>query len=120
MRTDNDVLSVECPECGSSIGVKCTQHGVPVAVGDSHSIRFTVDTVTVSVSDAVNHPAHYGGEDNPYEAIKVIEAWQMGFNLGNVIKYLSRADLKGAPIEDLEKASWYLSREIQNRRKLSL
>lgn len=32
------------------------------------------------MSDAVNHPAHYGGEDNPYEAIKVIEAWKLGFN----------------------------------------
>jgi len=62
----------------------------------------------------VNHPSHYGGESNPYEAIKVIEAWDLGFNLGNVVKYLSRAGKKGEPLEDLRKAAWYLQREIQN------
>lgn len=64
---------------------------------------------------AVNHPSHYGGEDNPYEAIKVIEAWKLGFNLGNTIKYIARAERKGATIQDLEKAKWYLEREISNR-----
>ncbi|MBY0394563.1 MAG: DUF3310 domain-containing protein [Novosphingobium sp.] len=64
----------------------------------------------------VDHPAHYGGADNPYEAIKVIEAWGLGFNLGNAAKYIARSDRKGAPIEDLEKARWYLDREIENRR----
>jgi hypothetical protein len=65
---------------------------------------------------AVDHPKHYGGADNPYEAIKVIEAWKLGFNLGNTVKYIARAELKAAPIEDLEKAAWYLAREIQNRK----
>lgn len=65
---------------------------------------------------AVDHPAHYGGADNPYEAIKVIEAWGLGFNLGNAVKYVARAERKGAPIEDLEKARWYLDREISNRK----
>ena len=65
---------------------------------------------------AVDHPAHYGGADNPYEAIKVIEAWGLGFNLGNTAKYIARAERKAAPIEDLEKARWYLTREIDNRR----
>lgn len=64
---------------------------------------------------AVDHPAHYGGADNPYEAIKVIEAWGLGFNLGNTVKYISRAEHKNAPIEDLEKARWYLDREILQR-----
>lgn len=67
------------------------------------------------MSENVNHPTHYGGEDNPYEAIKVIEAWDLGFNLGNVVKYLSRAGKKGNTLEDLRKAAWYLQREIQNR-----
>ena len=43
-------------------------------------------------NDLVNHPNHYGGKDNPYEAIKVIENWKLNFNLGNAIKYLARAD----------------------------
>lgn len=47
-------------------------------------------------SEQVNHPEHYGGEDNPYEAIKVIEAWGLDndFCLGNVVKYVSRAGKK--------------------------
>lgn len=66
--------------------------------------------------ETVNHPDHYGGADNPYEAIKVIEAWSLGFNLGNTVKYISRAGKKddSKTIEDLKKAAWYLAREIQN------
>lgn len=64
---------------------------------------------------AVNHPQHYGGADNPYEAIKVIEAWELGFCLGNTVKYISRAGKKGDALEDLKKARWYLDREIARR-----
>lgn len=64
----------------------------------------------------VNHPKHYGGGNNPYEAIKVIEAWDLGFNLGNTVKYISRAGKKepDKTVQDLEKAKWYLEREINN------
>lgn len=68
-------------------------------------------------TEAVNHPAHYGGADNPYEAIKVIEAWGLGFNLGNTVKYISRAGKKDAIVQDLKKAAWYLEREIANLEK---
>lgn len=63
----------------------------------------------------VNHPAHYGGADNPYEAIKVIEAWNLGFNLGNTVKYIARAGKKNKrlTLQDLRKARWYLDRQIQ-------
>ena len=64
-------------------------------------------------TDAVDHPAHYDGADNPYEAIKVIEAWGLGFCLGNTVKYLARAGKKGAALEDLKKAAWYLNRHIE-------
>ena len=67
------------------------------------------------MSEAVNHPDHYGGAENPYEAIKVIEAWGLGFCLGNAVKYISRAEKKGAALEDLRKAAWYLQREIEAR-----
>jgi hypothetical protein len=63
-------------------------------------------------AEAVNHPAHYGG-DTTYETIKVIEAWGLDFNLGNTVKYISRAGKKGAAVEDLEKAAWYLARAIE-------
>jgi len=66
----------------------------------------------LSRPETINHPAHYGGADNPYEAIKVIEAWDLGFCLGNAIKYISRAGKKGDAVEDLMKARWYLDRAI--------
>ncbi len=66
------------------------------------------------MADAVNHPAHYGGDGNAYETIKIIEAWGLGFNLGNTVKYLSRAGKKDDIVQDLEKARWYLDREIAN------
>lgn len=62
---------------------------------------------------AVDHPEHYGGAENPYEAIKVIEAWGLGFCLGNVLKYLARAEHKHQRLQDLRKAAWYLNREIE-------
>jgi len=63
--------------------------------------------------ETVNHPEHY--HPGPYEAIKVIEAWELGFHLGNVVKYLSRAGRKhDNSLEDLKKARWYLDRYIQS------
>jgi len=64
--------------------------------------------------EQVNNPEHYGGKENTYEAIKVIEAWELNFHLGNVIKYISRAGKKDKTKlkEDLEKAKWYLDRFI--------
>jgi hypothetical protein len=60
--------------------------------------------------------SYYGGPDNPYEAIKVIEAWKLGFNLGTVLTYIARLGRKSKDpktcLEDLVKARWYLDREI--------
>lgn len=78
------------------------------------------------MAEQIDHPAHYGGGDNPYEAIKVIEAWGLGFCLGNTIKYICRAGkkladddtgLRQAEIKDLKKARWYLDREIKRLEK---
>jgi hypothetical protein len=66
------------------------------------------------MSDLVNHPPHYTGHPSGIECIQVTE--HMGFNLGNAVKYIWRADLKhDTPIQDLEKAVWYLQREINRR-----
>jgi hypothetical protein len=62
----------------------------------------------------VNHPPHYTNHPSGIECIDVVE-W-MNFCLGNAIKYIWRADLKNG-IEDLEKARWYLDREIERRKK---
>ena len=68
-----------------------------------------------SLAEQVDHPNHYGGKENTYEAIKVIDAWGLGFHLGNVIKYISRAGKKNPKtlIQDLKKASWYLQKYIE-------
>lgn len=66
--------------------------------------------------EMVNHPNHYGGKDNNYEAIKVIDAWDLGFSLGNTVKYISRAGKKdpNKELEDLKKALWYLQHHIDS------
>ena len=59
----------------------------------------------------VNHPSHYQGKG--LECIQVIEAFNLGFNLGNAVKYILRAGKKGMRAEDIEKAIWYLNRELK-------
>jgi hypothetical protein len=65
------------------------------------------------MSDAVNHPPHYTSHPSGIECIQITR--HMGFNLGNAIKYLWRADLKGNSVEDLQKAVWYIEDEIKWR-----
>jgi hypothetical protein len=63
--------------------------------------------------DAVDHPQHYTSHPSGVECITVTE--HMGFNLGNAVKYIWRADLKADALEDLRKAAWYVNREIERR-----
>ena len=65
------------------------------------------------MEEQVNHPSHYVKGIQP---IEVIESWDLNFSLGNAIKYILRSPYKGKQIEDLEKARWYIDREI-NRLK---
>ena len=65
--------------------------------------------------DNVNHPSHY--KTGGIETIDFIEAKSLNYNLGNVVKYITRADYKGNKIEDLKKAQWYLNREVSNLEK---
>lgn len=66
--------------------------------------------------EAVNHPSHYNA--GSIEVIDAIEDWHLNFHLGNVVKYVARAEHKNDAIEDLKKARWYLDRDIQRREKL--
>ena len=68
-----------------------------------------------SSHDPVNHPKHYTEHPSGIECIQITE--HMGFNLGNALKYIWRADLKGNAVEDLQKAVWYINREIEKRSK---
>jgi hypothetical protein len=65
--------------------------------------------------EQVEHPNHYGGENDPFETIKVINAWNLNFNLGNAVKYISRAGKKDPKkyVEDLKKARFYIDYEIK-------
>lgn len=76
-----------------------------------------VKSIVKDDEDIVNHPTHYTSHPAKCECGRGIECIQitehMNFNLGNAVKYLWRADLKGNAIQDLEKARWYLSREIE-------
>jgi len=66
-------------------------------------------------NENVEHPSHYGGENDPFETIKVIHAWGLNFFLGNVVKYISRAGKKDPDklVQDLKKARFYLDYEIR-------
>lgn len=68
--------------------------------------------------DNVNHPAHYTDDTKPCECIEV--AQYHSFCVGNAIKYVWRYQLKGRPLEDLQKAEWYLQKAIDNGEKCRL
>ena len=86
---------------------------VPLKRGRPFKLKTRIGTYTKV--DAVHHPPHYkaGG----IETIDFIEAKSLNYNLGNVVKYITRADHKGNKLEDLQKAQWYLNREIKNLSK---
>lgn len=88
---------------------------MPPAMRDKFLNEAQSVDVDAPKTDNVNHPAHYkvGG----IETIDFIEAKQLNYNLGNVVKYITRADHKGNAQEDLLKARWYLNREIAKMNK---
>lgn len=105
----------------------------------AHTGRCDIRDAMPNKHETINHPNHYGGADNPYEVIKVIDAWGLGFCLGNTLKYVYRAGKKpqrldistsdkpnqfmdapadlASTLEDLRKAAWYLNHEIEQREK---
>lgn len=113
---------------GTVIGVE----GNIVKVSDGNEVTY-VDCSKVKIEniifstpnkkEMVNHPDHY--HPGTYEAINVIEAWDLNFNLGSAIKYISRCGLKPdaelskkeKALEDLRKAAWYVNREIERLSK---
>lgn len=117
-----------CPTCFSAqvaadqarmrrdLVVTCGYPDEPCSCGQ-HGTQLQPHVKPVKLApERVDHPAHYGGKDNPYEVIKVLREWLTpdefrGFVKGNVIKYLARANLKGATQEDHKKAAWY-AREL--------
>ena len=81
----------------------------PIAVEALNTTVWDTPPDTVN-PDPVNHPWHY--KTGGIETIDFIEAKNLGYNLGNAVKYITRADHKGNKLQDLQKAQWYLNREI--------
>lgn len=109
----------ECKVCGAKRYVSSYIGVDGQAQEESHAWPEHVPEAVAEVmqgKEAVDHPDHYR-KDTGFEAIDVIEAWGLGFSLGNAVKYIARAGLKGDAVEDLEKAKWYIEREIGRRRK---
>lgn len=93
---------IRCVKCGINFESKSvfSDHVCPA---------FALD----AAPDFINHPPHYTKHPSGVECITITE--HMGFNIGNAIKYLWRADEKGAALDDLRKAIWYINREIDKR-----
>jgi len=106
------VKSLTMSEIGLRDALAKARGEAPLSFKVATPISFTP---TKSLDDMVNSPPHYtkGGIDT----IDFIEAKKLGYNLGNVIKYVTRSEHKGDTLEDLEKAQWYLNREINNLKK---
>lgn len=106
----------ECEDCGARRYVSSYIGADGQVQEESHAWPEHLPDVVreALVREEIDHPAHYGGEDDPYEAIKVIDAWGLGFSLGNALKYIRRAGLKEGESrrKDLEKALWYIRHEI--------
>ena len=81
--------------------------GKPLLILKCDKLEFDFDE-----DDVVNHPSHY--TQGKIEVIDYIEDKKLGYHLGNVVKYVSRAGHKNNALEDLKKARWYLNREIEN------
>lgn len=91
-------------------------NGRPLAAKKAPRVETTVNAYIVpAAADMVNHPPHYTSHPSGIEVIEITR--HMGFNLGNVVKYAMRCDLKHDAIEDLKKAAWYLADEITKREK---
>ena len=83
----------------------------PGELDDDFNRESDLETLVNYNLELVDHPAHYnhGG----YEAIDVIEAWNLDFHCGNALKYISRHKYKGQPKKDIQKAIWYLQRYLE-------
>lgn len=113
VRPIGETASIKIPENVKSIQLSVTGGGGHS--GANSSAAHAGQGGVGNVGDLVNHPLHYTQHPSGVECIQITE--HMGFNLGNAIKYIWRADLKGDSIQDLEKAKWYLDREIAKRKK---
>ena len=120
----NNWVDDECiMGCRCKIGDKdCSEYNIKELLYEINKIKGIVEGISIKNNEPkimfeieekemVNHPSHYNM--GKYEAIDVIEDWNLNFNLGNAVKYISRAGHKDDIVQDLKKSLWYIDREIQ-------
>lgn len=109
----DSAIDEPCVSCGKSTShFEPKEHSSNCTISDR---EFKNKDYGFDEIDMVNHPRHYSAHG--IEPIDYIESHNLNFNLGNVIKYVSRAQFKGTELEDLKKAKWYLEREINKHDK---
>lgn len=108
------VISVDLEQCFLNYSIKGEGNFVYFVKSLEESlpiIKSTLRAGGIVGKDMVNHPNHYNKGE--YEVIDVIEDWGLDFSLGNAIKYIARCNHKGNKKQDLEKAIFYLKRELK-------
>jgi hypothetical protein len=114
LNTQRKQLHIFKRKDGVYVGKTRMESSEPASAGSLNKVPSIVEEhfpITMQ-ADPVNHPEHY--KTGGIETIDFIEAKSLGYNLGNVVKYITRADHKGNKLQDLQKAQWYLNREIAN------
>ncbi len=105
------MVGVSCKQCGNDISSDGLGHHDSCPV----ELAYRKALFEPPITDSVNHPSHYTSHPSGVEVITITE--HMNFCLGNAVKYILRAGLKGDAITDLEKAKWYIEREIARLKK---
>lgn len=112
-RIERGKMLAPCDLCKKAIvpeGFPKIDEAPALANTPKHKVRAWVDIVA-ELNESVNHPSHY--QSGKFEVIEIIEEFNLNFNLGNAIKYVLRAGKKDNRQQDLEKAKWYLERELK-------
>lgn len=102
-----------CTQCDLSHNytMRMLKNSVIEHLTENYLYKYELEKLRMNDKDPVNHPSHYTSHPNGIEAIEITK--HEDFLTGNALKYILRHKLKGKPLEDLEKAIWYLKRRIE-------
>lgn len=114
----------KCPDCGYPLSMN--KHDTEPWCEQCYKVGLEKEAEKLGITakeleeralkkEMVNHPAHYNAGN--IEVIDAIDDWNLGFSLGNAVKYIARAEHKGKKLEDLKKAQWYLNHEVERLEK---
>lgn len=113
MSGECQICHEHCLDCKCGLqNIGCYPPGAMIDITSYKPVEFISIPDMPITEEKVNHPSHYQG--NTFEVIDIIEDFNLGFCLGNAIKYILRAGKKGDRMEDLRKAIWYIEREMSD------